>query len=61
MYQLLPSFTVHLHSALPQIIRTPERLCPSPLPTYILSWVSDFTLIPLEARVTFCALQEHKT
>lgn len=35
-----------------------ERLRPSP--TYILSWVSNFTLISLEARVAFCALQETK-
>lgn len=35
-----------------------ERVFPSPRPTYILSWVSHFTLIPLEARVAFCALQE---
>lgn len=35
-----------------------DRFVPSPHPTYILSWVSGFTLIPLEARVALRALQE---
>lgn len=35
-----------------------DRFVPSLHPTYILSWVSGFTLIPLEARVALRALQE---
>lgn len=41
-------------------VHTLERLCPSPHPTYILSRVSNFTLISFEARVAFCALRETK-